>query len=173
MIKKSFGFTLIELLVVIAVIGMLASIVLVSLGPVRAKARDAVRKEDLAAIQKALELYWQDHEIYPPKDGSEQAWDTSVGTEPKTNPGVVWASNSDLAVLLEEGFLGVLPVDPVNKVQNSNDPLEGLLYWYEPDSVGQPEGSDNACLRTACSWTLCAVLERTGTYCLSSVEQGS
>lgn len=49
------GFTLIELLVVIAVIGMLASIVLVSLGPTRAKARDSKRIAEVRQMGVALE----------------------------------------------------------------------------------------------------------------------
>lgn len=49
------GFTLIELLVVIAVIGMLASIVLVSLGPTRAKSRDARRIAEVRQMGLALE----------------------------------------------------------------------------------------------------------------------
>ena len=54
-IKKQKGFTLIELLVVIAVIGMLASIILVSLGPARARARDARRISDVRQMSLALE----------------------------------------------------------------------------------------------------------------------
>jgi len=56
--KKNKGFTLIELLVVIAIIGILASIVLVSLGGARAKARDATRQSDLRQIQLAQEMYY-------------------------------------------------------------------------------------------------------------------
>ncbi len=60
-LHKSYkGFTLIELLVVIAVIGMLASIVLVSLGPARSKARDARRVSDIRQISLAMELCYQD-----------------------------------------------------------------------------------------------------------------
>ncbi len=48
------GFTLIELMVVIAVIGILASIVLVSVNGGRAQARDAKRVEDLQSILKNI-----------------------------------------------------------------------------------------------------------------------
>lgn len=52
------GFTLIELLVVIAIIGLLSSVVLVSLNSARMKARDARRIVDLKQIRLALEMYY-------------------------------------------------------------------------------------------------------------------
>jgi len=58
--KAKKGFTLIELLVVIAIIGLLASIVLVSLGPARQKARDAKRQSDIRQINLAMEMCYDD-----------------------------------------------------------------------------------------------------------------
>lgn len=54
MCKKATGFTLIELLVVIAIIGLLASIVMVSVNTARGKARDSRRLGDMKSIQLAL-----------------------------------------------------------------------------------------------------------------------
>ena len=59
------GFTLIELLVVIAIIGILASIVMVSLKSAQVKARDAKRIADIKEIQLGLETYYNDHQVYP------------------------------------------------------------------------------------------------------------
>lgn len=62
--KKQKGFTLIELLVVISIIGTLSGMVMVAMQDMRAAARDARRRQDLAQIAKAVELYNLDNEHY-------------------------------------------------------------------------------------------------------------
>src|SRR3989338_2002064 len=55
--KLSLGFTLIELLVVISIIGILASLAIVSFSGTQKKARDTERKSDLRQYQNALEIF--------------------------------------------------------------------------------------------------------------------
>lgn len=63
---QSRGFTLIELLVVIFIIGLLASIVIVSVNAARLRARDSRRMSDIDALKKAVELYNDANGEYPP-----------------------------------------------------------------------------------------------------------
>ncbi len=62
---KQKSFTIIELLVVIAVIGLLSSIVLVSMKGTRDKAKIAKTQADLNAFTKAILMYATDNSVYP------------------------------------------------------------------------------------------------------------
>ena len=65
---------MIELLVVIAIIGILASVVLVSLGSARAKGNDARVQEQLSGLRSAAELYFTTNSNYGtfnPPNGSD------------------------------------------------------------------------------------------------------
>ena len=72
---KRKGFTLIELLIVIAIIGMLASVLVVSINPAGqlAKARDTDREADLISILAAVYQYTSEHSgDLPDTDGDPE-----------------------------------------------------------------------------------------------------
>ena len=68
MIHRRGGFTLIELLVVIGIIGILSSIVLVSVNSARMKARDARRVSDAREIRTAFNLFYAKYNDWVTKD---------------------------------------------------------------------------------------------------------
>jgi len=117
---KNKGFTLIELLVVIAIIGLLASIVLVSLNSARAKARDAKRKGDLKQIEIALEMYYDDHGTYP----VVTSWAYSCNSS--------WNA---LQTALSP-YIATLPKDPINT--SCSGPWNVGYYTYV---YGYPQGA--------------------------------
>ncbi len=59
--KYKRGFTLIELLVVVAILGILASVGMGQFFTAQKRGRDTQRKESLASIARALEMYYNDH----------------------------------------------------------------------------------------------------------------
>jgi len=68
--KNHSGFTLIELLLVIGILGILSVIGLGTFSSMIIKGKDSRRKNDLAQIARALELYKTDFGVYPDDDNS-------------------------------------------------------------------------------------------------------
>lgn len=103
------GFTLIELLVVIAVIGVLATVLIVVIDPVKQlqRARDTKRKADVAKIQQALEMYRSDTGGYPDATSLQNCGDsvdlqnngvkylTGVPCDPTTNSAYLYTPDSN------------------------------------------------------------------------------
>jgi|SRR3989344_3637148 len=130
-LRRTQAFTLIELLVVISVIGLLASVILVSLNSARQKARVSKRITDLAQIRKALEFYYDDNGSYPNTDypnignarsqcaGSGQAWETGSLSADQ----VVKDINNNKTLV--PTYIASFPSDPsMNPSTNAN------CYWY-------------------------------------------
>lgn len=63
--KREKGFTLGELLVVIAIIGLLSAVIIGSLNTSRERGEDTARVSELIEINKAINLYYADHNAYP------------------------------------------------------------------------------------------------------------
>lgn len=123
------GFTLIELLLVIAIIGILSSVAVINLKSLKAKARDSVRYADVKAIQKAVELYYEDHKEYPNPECYNLAAVAACSSPNNSNDWI-----SDLGIFL--------PNDPSHSTGNITDYSSNIhAYIFTRDAnlpVGNP-----------------------------------
>lgn len=96
--RRNAGFTLIEIMVVVVIISILGAIIIPKIFDKPDQARVVKAKQDIQAIQSALELYRLDNYVYPTTD---QGLDALV-EKPSTNPAPAhWKQ-----------YLDRLPVDP-------------------------------------------------------------
>jgi general secretion pathway protein G len=63
--RKQGGFTIVELLIVIVVIGILATLVIVTFTGIQQRARNTKRQTDINAIASHIEAYFADNAKYP------------------------------------------------------------------------------------------------------------
>lgn len=114
------GFTLVELLVTIAIIGILTSVGLSTFTSAQKKSRDARRKNDLATITKALEVYYNDHSRYP-NDETGQIKGCTIA-DPDTEEVCAWGAAFQHA--------DTTPAT-VYLISLPDDPGSGRDYYYE------------------------------------------
>jgi len=143
--KKHFhqGFTLVELLVVISIIGILSSFAVVSLNTARMKARDALRKGDMAQLRTALNIYYDDNIEYPicgTWNGAAVDFGADVDAADNSGSSCYYDNNggtADLATALTSGarpYMGSIPKDPKNP---TNDTGVSLVDIYRYVSNGE------------------------------------
>lgn len=122
------GFTLIELLVVVAIIGLLSSVVLISLNTARSKARDAKRLADIRQVSAALEIYFNDtgHYFVPTANATTPtAVHTQLGGAAAASPTPATAFSSYMQTLPQA------PTPADGSCTTSNNP-----YLYSTDATG-------------------------------------
>lgn len=149
------GFTLIELLVVIALIGVLAIGLMTVLNPIEQiqKGADAKRKADLANIQKALELYYNDNGFYPDHSPTGNNWEI-INTG---NQRVAWGTGS---------FSPYMPKIPGDPSQDKHYAYysDGESYWLFA-SLDRWKNDESVCNPGQVTETSCSIAEGRSMSC--------
>ncbi len=110
--RASRAFTLIELLTVIAIIGILAAIIIPTVGKVRNSAKSTQCLSNLRQIALAISLFPQDNKGYYPRGGSNPSPDgTLVNYAKAVYPYIPNRGNSATGVVTNKVFL--CPMEPL------------------------------------------------------------
>lgn len=125
------GFTLIEVMVVVVILSILAAIVVPKIMDRPEQARITKAKNDIRALEAALNLYRLDNMIYPSTDQGLEA----LVTEPTDAP--------EPKNWKEGGYLDRLPMDPWgNPYMYLNPGAHGTIDIYSSGMDLQSEEDD-------------------------------
>ncbi len=124
------GFTLVELMVVIVIIGLLATLVALTVLPQLGKANDQKAKADIATLDSAIELYRLNNLTYPATSdglGALLAAPPSLTDPSRYQPG---------------GYIKKLPKDPWGRDYKYEFPGKHSAYdIYTLGADGAPGGT--------------------------------
>jgi len=129
-VSKQGGFTLIEVMVVVVILGILAAILVPKVMDRPDQARKIKAKQDIRALEAALNLYKLDNFIYPTTDqGLEALVEKPSSPEPPN-----WK---------EGGYVDRLPKDPWNQDYLYLSPGEnGSIDIFSMGPDQQPSDDD-------------------------------
>ena len=119
--KITSGFTLIEVMVVVVILGILAAIIVPKIMSRPEQARVVKVKQDILALQSALDLYKLDNGVYPTTDQGLEALVKKPTSSPVPRN---WKS---------DGYVQHLPEDPWGEAYqyiNENDKIR--IFSYGP-----------------------------------------
>ncbi|MDR3492526.1 MAG: type II secretion system major pseudopilin GspG [Gammaproteobacteria bacterium] len=115
------GFTLVEVMVVVVILGILAAIIVPKIMSRPEQARIVKAKQDILAIESALDLYKLDNGVYPSTDQNLQALVTKPTSAPLPSN---WKS---------DGYIQKLPIDPWGEAyQYLNENEKCRIFSYGP-----------------------------------------
>lgn len=127
--KRQGGFTLIEIMVVVIILGILASIVVPKVMDNPDKARVSKAKNDIRALESALNLYKLDNYSYPTTDQGIEALVSKPGGSPEPKN---WKQG---------GYLPRVPKDPWGEPYQYLSPgVQGSIDIYSLGADGQQGG---------------------------------
>ena len=151
-LKKQKGFTLVELLIVIIIIGILATLVIVTFTGVQAKARDSQRQTDIEAVDSHIEAFFAEKGYYP--SYADLTNTTFISTNLK---------GLDLQALIDPKLSDPSPTSASLATDLKNGAGDATHYGYAPtqsDGTTACETDDTTCAQ----FTLTATLESGGTF---------
>jgi general secretion pathway protein G len=133
--KKLSGFTLIEVMVVVVILGILAAVIVPKIMSRPEQARIVKAKQDIGAIQSAMDLYKLDNGSYPTTDQGLQALVSKPTSDPIPRN---WKS---------DGYLQKLPMDPWGQSYqyiNENEKLKIFTYGSKGKEGESEISNENA-----------------------------
>ena len=127
--RSQSGFTLIEVMVVVVILGILAAIVVPRVMDRPDAARITKARQDIRAIESALNLYRLDNYLYPSTDQGIEA----LTTKPEGSPEAPnWKRG---------GYIDRIPKDPWGREYLYLNPgVHGEIDLYSNGADGEPEG---------------------------------
>ena len=122
--SKQQGFSLIEIMVVVVIMGILAALIVPNLMNRPDQAREIKAKQDILALENALELYRLDNGFYPTEEQGLQALVVAPQSEPTP---INWRN-----------YLKKLPQDPWGHAYHFQNPGEhGEIDLYSEGPTGK------------------------------------
>jgi len=123
------GFTLIEIMVVVVILGILAAIIVPRIADEPDKARVAKARQDIRALESALQLYRLDNFYYP---STQQGLEALVSKPDGEPPARNWKSG---------GYISKLPKDPWGQPYQYLHPgVKGEFDLFSLGADGKPGG---------------------------------
>jgi general secretion pathway protein G len=127
--RKQSGFTLIEVMVVVVILGILAAIVVPRVMDRPDAARITKAKQDIRALESALNLYKLDNFVYPNTDQGLEALVSKPSSTPEPRN---WKQ-----------YMDRLPKDPWgNDYQYLSPGVQGAVDIFSLGADGQPGGDE-------------------------------